>query len=147
VTRGRWLLLVIIVAGAAAFAGAWLARTVIRPPAEPPETSLHRVLYHELNLSDDQRQRLGLLNRGYADQKQKLEAAMRGDNAALAAAMASEHGYGPQVGQAVDRLHHDMGALQKATLEHVFAMRGLLDAGQTARYDQAVAKALTAPAS
>lgn len=146
-TRGRWLLLVIIVAGAAAFAGAWLGRTVIRPPVEPPETALHRVLYHDLGLSDDQRQRLAVLNRGYADQKQQFEAAMRADNATLASAMAREHGYGPQVAQAVDRLHHDMGALQKATLEHVFAMRSLLDAGQTARYDQAVAKALTAPAN
>ncbi|WP_404712594.1 Spy/CpxP family protein refolding chaperone [Sphingomonas sp. MMS24-J13] len=146
-TRGRWLLLVVIVTGVAAFAGAWLGRTIIGPPAEPPETALHRVLYHDLALTEDQRRRLAVLNRGYADRKEKLEAAMRADNAVLASAMASEHGYGPQVGQAVDRLHHDMGALQKATLEHVFAMRGLLDAGQTARYDQAVAKALTAPAN
>jgi hypothetical protein len=145
VTRIGWLVLVVLVAGAAAFAGAWIGRTVTRP-AEAPETALHRLLYHELNLNDDQRRRLAILNGGYADRKRQLEAAMRADNAAIATAMAREHGYGPAVEAAVDQSHHDMGTLQKATLEHVFAMRGLLDPGQAARYDQAVAKALTAPA-
>ena len=34
--------------------------------------------------------------------------------------------------------------MQKATLEHVFAMRSILRPDQTARFDAAVVKALTA---
>ncbi len=37
-----------------------------------------------------------------------------------------------------------MGQLQKETLEHIFAMRGVLRPDQAARFDQAVVKALTA---
>ena len=36
-----------------------------------------------------------------------------------------------------------MGELQKETLAHIFAMRQILRSDQTARFDQAVVKALT----
>jgi len=71
---------------------------------------------------------------------------MRSDNAALAAAIAREHDDGPAVAAAVDRAHRTMGALQKATLAHVFAMRRLLRPDQTAAFDRLVVRALT-PAS
>ena len=38
-----------------------------------------------------------------------------------------------------------MGELQKATLSHVFAMRAVLRPDQAARFDAAVAEALTRP--
>jgi len=38
-----------------------------------------------------------------------------------------------------------MGELQKATLQHVFAMRAVLRPDQTARFDKAVVQALTSP--
>ena len=66
-------------------------------------------------------------------------------NARLAQAIAAEHGYGPQVAQAVDRTHHVMGALQKETLQHIFAMRAVLRPDQAAQFDSAVVKALTQP--
>ena len=69
---------------------------------------------------------------------------MRADNAALAAAIDREHANGPTVAAAVDRTHHTMGALQKATLAHVFAMRRLMRPDQTAAFDRIVLQALTA---
>jgi hypothetical protein len=74
----------------------------------------------------------------------RLEAELRADNAWLAQAIRSEHGYGPQVSAAVDRSHQAMGALQKETLEHIFAMRAVLRPDQTVKFDDAVVKALTA---
>jgi nickel and cobalt resistance protein CnrR len=71
---------------------------------------------------------------------------MRADNARLAAAIEAEHGYGPQVAAAVNASHMAMGALQKETLAHIFAMRQLLRPDQAARFDEAVAGSLTAPA-
>ena len=61
-----------------------------------------------------------------------------------AEAIEAEHGYGPQVATAVDRSHQAMGALQKETLEHIFAMRAVLRPDQTDKFDDAVVKALTA---
>ncbi|HET9630649.1 MAG TPA: periplasmic heavy metal sensor, partial [Novosphingobium sp.] len=86
------------------------------------------------------------LEADFATQRQALDARLREANAGLAAAMASEHQYGPKVAEAVDRCHMAMGELQKATLRHVFAMRAVLRPDQAARFDEAVAKALTQPA-
>jgi hypothetical protein len=71
---------------------------------------------------------------------------MRADNERLAKAIAAEHGYGPKVAEAVDRTHHVMGQLQKETLQHIFAMRGVLRPDQAAQLDAAIVKALTQPA-
>ncbi|MEG8025212.1 periplasmic heavy metal sensor [Sphingomonas aurantiaca] len=87
-----------------------------------------------------------LLETQFAVERATLEAHMRSDNAALAAAIAREHDDGPAVAAAVDRAHRTMGALQKATLAHVFAMRRLLHPDQTAAFDRLVVRALT-PAS
>jgi hypothetical protein len=38
-----------------------------------------------------------------------------------------------------------MGALQKATLEHVFAMRAILRPDQQARFDEVVSESLAQP--
>ena len=47
------------------------------------------------------------------------------------------------VSAAVDASHRTMGELQKETLAHIFAMRGLLRPDQTATFDAAVTRALT----
>ncbi len=70
---------------------------------------------------------------------------MRADNRALAAAIVAEKGYGPRVSAAVDQSHHAMGLVQKATLQHLFAMRSVLKPAQARRFDQAMVNALTAP--
>ncbi len=54
-----------------------------------------------------------------------------------------EHGIGPGVTAAVDASHRAMGALQKETLAHIFAMRAVLRPDQQAVSDRAVVHALT----
>ncbi len=104
---------------------------------------LHAVLHDKLNLNDDQKTRLEALERRYAVRRQAIELELRSDNALLAEAIETEHGYGPKVSAAVDRSHQAMGRLQKETLAHVFLMRQLLRPDQTATFDKAVTKALT----
>ena len=58
-------------------------------------------------------------------------------------AIAAERDDGPRVAAAVDASHRTMGALQKATLAHVFAMRRLMRPDQTAAFDRVVVRALT----
>src|SRR3546814_15708778 len=86
------------------------------------------------------------IERRFAVRKQALELELRADNARLADAIQAEHGYGPAVSAAVDRSHQAMGQLQKATLEHNFAMRAVLQPDQAAKIDSAVVTALNAQA-
>lgn len=129
----------------AAVGGVAVGRMVIGA-ARPVESQVHQLLHEKLDLDAGQAARIDALESGFALRKGALEAELRADNADLAAAIEAEHGYGPRVAAAVDRSHHAMGELQKATLEHVFAMRGVLRPDQARRFDAAIVKALTGSA-
>lgn len=128
----------------AGLAGAMLARHWQPLAFAPP--SLHDRLHDELALSASQDKRIHSLEQRFAAQRAAHEAAIRAANRRLAKAMATEGRYGPAVAGAVDEIHAAMGALQKSSLEHVFAMRRELTADQRARFDAIVADSLTAPA-
>ena len=139
----RRTLLIALIAFVAAITGAWLGRAVLAPKPVA-DSELHALLHDQLNLDPAQHAELDSLEAQFAIRRKALELEMRADNAKLAAAIEAEHGYGPQVSQAIDQSHMAMGELQKETLEHIFAMRALLRPGQAAKFDRAVVKALTA---
>ena len=142
-TSLRRTLLIATIVFAAAIAGVWVGQIVLAPkPAANSE--LHALLHDQLDLDAAQHAKLDALEAQFAVRRKALELEMRADNARLAAAIQAEHGYGPQVSSAIDHSHMAMGELQKETLEHVFAMRGLLRPDQAAKFDGAVVKALTA---
>lgn len=141
-TRVR-ALLIALAAFVAAIAGVFVGRELLPAPAQPG-TELHDVLHHRLALDATQKTSLEILERRFAVQRRAFELDLRADNARLADAIEAEHGNGPRVAAAVDHSHTAMGELQKATLAHIFAMRQLLRPNQTAQFDQAVVKALTA---
>jgi nickel and cobalt resistance protein CnrR len=128
----------------AGFGGAWLhSRTMV--PALPP--SLHDRLHQAIKLSPDQETKLHVIEATYKVQKTKLEADMASANAELAAAMAADKSYTSNVQAAIDHFHHAMGELQKATVEHVFAMRAILTPPQAGIFDTQVHRALLASSS
>ena len=128
---------------AAALAGVFAGRALLPQPSHTG-AELHTLLHHEFKLDAVQTAQLEKIERDFAVRQRALELELRADNARLAAAIEAEHGYGPRVSAAIDGSHGAMGELQKATLEHVFAMRSILRPEQTARFDTAVVKALTA---
>ena len=135
--------LAMVLAFGAAIGGAFFGRTFINAPP-PVESELHQVLHEQLNLDSTQNAKVEAIEAQFAIRKQALELELRSDNAQLASAIEAEHGYGPQVAAAVDRSHRTMGELQKATLEHIFAMRGVLRPDQAEKFDAAIVRALTA---
>jgi len=137
------LALVVLFAFGAAIGGVFIGRAWFVPPS-PVESELHQLLHEDLRLDSAQQRRIEEIEHRYALRRQALELELRSDNARLASAIEAEHGYGPQVASAVDASHKAMGDLQKVTLEHIFAMRGVLRPDQAARFDAAVVKALTA---
>lgn len=112
--------------------------------SQAPSAGLHDFVHNELDLSSEQHASLEQIEGQFVAERSGLELTLRAANAQLANAMEDEHSYGPKVNEAIDEVHDRMGALQKATVRHVFAMRGLLDQDQQVRFDRQVAKALTA---
>jgi hypothetical protein len=141
----RRTLLIAIIAFAAAVAGVFAGRALFPAPSQTG-AELHALLHEDFDLNTAQKAQLDKIEQDFGVRRRALELELRADNAKLAAAIEAEHGYGPLVGGAVDASHMAMGELQKATLEHVFAMRSILRPEQTARFDAAVVKALTADA-
>jgi hypothetical protein len=145
VSRTRWTVLIAVVAFLSAIAGVFVGRALIASHGSRGG-QLHELLHHDLKLDAGQQARIRTIERRFAVRRHELEADIRADNARLAAAIEAEHGNGPQVAAAVDASHAAMGALQKETLAHVFAMRQVLRPDQTAAFDHAVARSLTADA-
>ena len=138
---GRYLL-VAILAAVAAIGASWAVRNVMVPDRHSG-SELHSFVHEQLDLDAAQTAKIEALETHFAARRTKLEEKLKAANGELAQAMASEHTYGPRVAAAVDHAHMAMGDLQKATLEHVFAMRALMRPDQAVRFDQAVGKALT----
>ena len=135
--------LVAAIAFVAAIAGVFVGRELVAVN-HPVESELHTLLHRQLDLDPGQEAKIEQIERRYAMRRKAIELELRADNARLAEAIEAEHGYGPKVSEAIDRSHHAMGQLQKETLEHIFAMRGVLRPDQAARFDAAVTRALTA---
>ncbi len=144
-TMPRRFLIIGLIAFLAAVAGVFVGRALVDAP-RANETELHAMLHRELKLSADQQQRLRPIEAQFKARREALELEMRAANIRLAQAIEAEHGYGPQVTKAIDETHAVMGELQKETLEHLFAMRGVLDPDQARMFDKRVVKALTTEA-
>ncbi|KTT75022.1 periplasmic heavy metal sensor [Sphingomonas endophytica] len=136
------LAIVALVVLFSAIAGVAIGRHLLAPAAEPA-VALHAFLHDRLDLDAAQQRGLRDLETSFATRRRVLEDRMRAENARLAVAIDEEHRIGPRVSTAVDASHRIMGALQKETLAHVFAMRALLRPDQARRFDEAVRKALT----
>ncbi|MGV2497638.1 periplasmic heavy metal sensor [Pelagerythrobacter aerophilus] len=130
----------ILLAALAGFLGALAAD---RWFATSGQTGLHDFVHEQLELTAEQDARLDQLEERYAIETAQRQLEVRRANAALAAAMDSEHQYGPKVSTAIDQVHTSMGELQKATVRHVFAMREILDEDQQREFDRQVARSLT----
>ncbi|MEO6005307.1 MAG: periplasmic heavy metal sensor [Opitutus sp.] len=90
----------------------------------------HDWLHHELNLTPAQVKSLEPIEARFAGRQRVLAAEMADANRQLARAMAEEKAFTPRVAGAVEHVHHCMGDLQKASIEHVFAMRTVLSPEQ-----------------
>jgi Spy/CpxP family protein refolding chaperone len=138
----RSIALTIVLAAFAAGGGAWLcASYVVRHHAS---SSLHEMVHKHLELRPEQARRLDDIEARYAIDRARLEGEIRAANRELAAAIQKGHKDSPEVEAAIDHLHMAMGALQKATIAHVFDMRAVLDPQQAKTFDAEVVSSLTA---
>ena len=144
-TSFQRVLMIGLVAFVSAVAGVFVGQQIVDKP-RASETELHAQLHERLDLTAEQRARLEQIEADFTARHHALEQEMRAANVRLAKAMQAEHGYGPEVTLAIDHSHQVMGSLQKETLQHLFAMREVLDPEQAEVFDSIVVKALTADA-
>lgn len=138
----RNLLITVVLAVLAAGGGASAcAYYVISHQTAGP--SLHDMVHRDLKLTPEQSRKLDGIEEYYALERKGLEADIRAANRELAAAIREGHKDSPQVEAAIDHLHMAMGALQKATIAHVFDMRAVLTPQQAKTFDAEVIAALT----
>ncbi|MDP2258588.1 MAG: periplasmic heavy metal sensor [Caulobacter sp.] len=138
----RNLLITIALVVVAAGGAAWLcARYVVSHHAQGP--SLHDMVHKSLDLTPDQSRRLDEIEKTYAVERGHLENEVRAANRELATAIRKGEKDSPELNAAIDHLHMAMGALQKATIGHVFDMRAVLTPQQARKFDAEITSALT----
>lgn len=133
--------LTVVLAALASTGGAWLSAGWMMKRHETP--SLHEIVHRKLALSPQQKATLDALEAGFDVRREALEGDVRAANRELAQAIAASQGDSPEVRAAVDHFHDAMGALQKATIAHVFEMRAVLTPEQARVFDREIAGALT----
>lgn len=133
--------LTVLLAALASGGGAWLGAGWMMKRHETP--GLHDIVHRKLDLKPEQDARLDAIEARFAAQREQLEADVRAANRELADAIAASKGDSPEVRAAVDHFHDAMGALQKATIAHVFEMRAVLTPEQARVFDREIAGALT----
>lgn len=141
----RRLLIMGLIAFAAAITGVFIGR-IVSAPQRASHNELHALLHNGLELTSAQEAKIEQIEAKFAARRRVLENEMRASNIRLAQAIEAERGYGPRVTEAIDHTHDVMGTLQKETLQHLFAMRAILNDDQARMLDESVVQALTADA-
>ena len=111
----------------------------------PPPADFHHWLHTQLGITPDQDKALDQEEKRFAAERKGLVEAIQNDNIELAAAMAQDREYSPRVQAAVDKIHHAQSALEKATLEHIFAMKPILSPEQFDQLLKLTHEALNSP--
>lgn len=134
------MIIISILIFAAGFAGVMAGN--IYEKSNNNSLSLHDYVHNELQLDANQNRKLEALELEFHKERQALEVRLKHANANLAKAMDSEHEYGPKVEAQIANVHQEMGALQKATIAHVFDMRAILTKDQQTKFDRKVSTVL-----
>jgi hypothetical protein len=142
VTTARLIVLTLLLSLLAAALGVWGGALYVQARLQR-QPAVHQILHQRLHLTAEQNLRVERLERDYAAKRRALEAEMHAANVEMAQAYGASHAWTPQTQAALDRFHHAMEALQKETLLHVLAMRGVLTTDQTSEFDDTVVKSLT----
>ena len=122
-----FFLVVIVVAAVSAFCAThWMA-------SRSTETSIaaHEWLHKELQPTEAQHEALEPIEAQFAEKQRLLVNRLHAANLDLARIISEEKKYTPRVASAVEMVHHCMGDLQKASIEHVFAMGSVLTPEQS----------------
>ena len=133
----RSALLIIVLSFVAGVVGILLGHRYIMPNAGKT-VGLHEIIHTELTLDTTQNQKLHELEEVYNREKAVLETRMKKASARLSQAMQSSHTMSPEVMAAKREYVQVLDELQTLTIDHIFAMRNLLNEQQADQFDNIV---------
>lgn len=135
----REILLLLIVA-IVAFSVFWSCG---RFYGKPENVESHAWLHQQLALTQEQEKKLDIIEKTFHEQAVAIEADIRQSNQELAKILSEDQRYNERVALAVERVHHAQGQLQKAAIDHFFAMRSVLTPEQAKKLNKLAVDALT----
>jgi nickel and cobalt resistance protein CnrR len=144
----RQLLLTVLLAGLAGFAGVWFGARSFE--TEAPKAPL-RMAVDELTkrglvgLSQSQKDQINEIESRYARKRSKLRGRIAWADSDLADALAEEMSLGPKVETSIEHLKSLVGELQHETVAYVLELRAALTEPQRTIFDEKVVSALMTP--
>ena len=124
-------------------AGIWLG-SELGSRSEASTPSLHAVIHDQLHLSGEQEAEIEALEADFAREKAVYEERLADARHTIGATLMEYREMSPEVVAAAEAFHDVMGELQLATLNHIFAMRSVMDEEQREIFDARLAAALDA---
>ena len=145
----RNLIITVVLAGLAAFAGTRLGAQHLNAASEAPRSklllreSVYQMVHKDMKLTADQQRRIDDIEGRYNHRRDVLRAQITSSNAELGEALANEMALGTAAQRALERLQTAMGDLQKETILYVLEVRATLTPQQQQVLDQKVFESLT----
>lgn len=124
-------------------ASSFLTLRMVNRDASSPAEDYHDWVHKNLNMTAEQERRSQKSERRYEETKRHLDEVIRLANSDLAERILQDKSYSPSVEKSVAEIHSAVGHLQKATLEHIFELKEVLDAEQYERLIELTAEGLS----
>lgn len=124
-------------------ASSFLTLRMVNRDASSPAEDYHDWVHKNLNMTAEQERRSQKSERRYEEMKRHLDEVIRLANSDLAERILQDKSYSPSVEKSVAEIHSAVGHLQKATLEHIFELKEVLDAEQYERLIELTAEGLS----
>jgi nickel and cobalt resistance protein CnrR len=145
----RQLLITVVLAGLAGFAGVWFGAhgfdsdTQVRAPLRMAVDELTK--RGLVGLTQTQKQQINEIESRYAHKRSKLRGRIAWANSELADALVEEMSLGPKVETSIEHLKSVVGELQHETVAYVLELRATLTEPQRTIFDEKVVSALMTP--
>lgn len=128
--RLLWALATVLLAGGTAFL---VTRAIPHDPATPhaaAEDDFHLWMHEQLKLTSAQHDALDPIEKAFEKERTRLRSEITGAGRDLADAVRRGKSGSPEIDAALTRLNAAQAALQRATLDHFFAMKAHLEPAQ-----------------
>jgi Spy/CpxP family protein refolding chaperone len=129
-SRLLWALATVLLAGGTAFL---VTRAISRDRAAPhaaAEDDFHHWMHEQLKLTSAQHDALDPIEKAFEQERARLRSEIANAGRDLADAVRRGKSGSPEIDAALTRLNAAQAALQRATLDHFFAMKDHLEPAQ-----------------
>ncbi len=134
----RNVLLMVVLAFAAAYAGARLGAEAPRQPARALRDSIYETVHHQLQLTAAQQAAIGRIDERYEHMRNARRADIGSANADLAMALANEMALGTAAQRALAHIQGSLGDMQRDSVLYVLDVRAVLTPAQQVVLDRKV---------